>query len=86
MGQKRGHTHSLSFQLPLDVSQGVTDQHGSVKAGVRELAKPVQFVHGHVEHREPLLVVAGGPGAAAGGVAVWGHAPWWPPGRQQGAP
>lgn len=51
VGQERGHTHTLSLQLPLDVSQGVADQHRPVKAGVRELAKPVQFVHGHVEHR-----------------------------------
>ena len=85
VGQEGGHTYSLGLQLPLDVSQGVTDQHRPVKAGVWELAKPVQFVHGHVEHREPLLMVAGGSGAASGGIAVRGHAAWWPSGRQQRA-
>lgn len=57
MSQKGGDTHPLSLQLPLDVSKGVADQNGPMKAGVRELAEPVQFVHGHVEHGEPLLMV-----------------------------
>ena len=43
-----------------------------MQARVRESAEAVEFAHGHVEHGQPLLLVARGPLRRSGGVTEGG--------------